>query len=173
MVDLICEYCGKEFIRKKSEVERNKILGYKVFCSRECRKSKPVIVPNRAAGRCNLTKKIDDEYSPFRAHLKSIKCHAKKINKQVKIDEKDLKSIWEKQNGVCPITGWKLLNLKNTRSRMPHTPERASVDRIDSDGDYDFENIRFVCLMAQYAKNKFSDADLKRFCQAASNNSDW
>lgn len=69
------------------------------------------------------------------------------------------------------MIGWALINLPcaNWRKRGPMTPMRASVDRIDSTKDYTMDNIRFVSIMVQYAKNSFTDKELRQFFEAVAN----
>jgi len=168
MIELKCETCGKKFMRRESEAKRNAERGMRIFCSRSCRGKKiygdtPL---RRRVGYKYLPKKELDELSPFRPHLKSIKCHAKKINKQVFISLEDLKNKWDEQEGKCVLTGWSMVNYQSTRIRPARSPERASVDRIDSLKDYTIDNIRFICMMAQFAKNDFNDAAVINFCEA-------
>lgn len=168
-VTLVCETCGANFQRSGAEAKRNAARGMRVFCSRKCRGKKifeDTPPTRRKINSDNLKKKVLDELSPFRPHLKSIRCHAAKIGKCVAVDLSDLKKQWDNQNGICDFTGWQMVNYLSTRDNPIRCPERASVDRIDSTKDYTVDNIRFVCLMAQFAKNNFTDIDLIRFCQA-------
>jgi hypothetical protein len=43
------------------------------------------------------------------------------------------------------------------------TPDRASLDRIDSKKGYVRGNVEFISLMAQYAKNEWSRGDVEKF----------
>lgn len=43
------------------------------------------------------------------------------------------------------------------------TPTGASLDRIDSSKGYVKGNVQFVCLSMNYAKNGFSDQQIKDF----------
>jgi hypothetical protein len=54
----------------------------------------------------------------------------------------------------------------STKNQLPKTPDRASLDRIDSSKGYVNGNIQFVSYMAQIAKNEFSDGELRSFCEA-------
>jgi hypothetical protein len=40
MINIICDSCGKYFLRNQSEVNRNQKLGRKIFCSRSCANSR-------------------------------------------------------------------------------------------------------------------------------------
>lgn len=85
-----------------------------------------------------------------------------------KVTARDLLKIWQKQKGVCPYTGWELElppNASGWKDAPKHT-RRASVDRIDRKIGYTVDNIQFVSVMANYAKNEFSSEDLINFCTA-------
>lgn len=171
-----CVWCKTPFERNTWEVNKAIKKGYRPCCSDAC-KGKLFSHEKKASGNHSTYFKDNpnkcDELSPFRVHLKSMKCHAKKIDKKVEVTLEDLKEQWERQAGRCVFTGWLLENLETSsshRKRPPITPNRASVDRIDSNEDYTKDNIRFVCVIAQYGKNKFTDADLWRFIEDSARN---
>lgn len=125
--------------------------------------------------KCSLF--VTNDLSPFRWFLKRIKLNCyMRSNRLVKVDPNltihDLKEIWEKQNGTCPFTGWKLKFKKNTnwQDKLDLTPDRASIDRIDSKKDYTKENVQFISYMAQIAKNVFSEEQLLHFCDSVTSN---
>lgn len=169
-MQLTCYTCEKKFERKNSEAKRNAQLGMRTYCSRKCRGKKITsdTPPDRRRNNYPINK--CDELSPFRPHIKTIISHCKKINKKIEITAEDLKSLWEEQNGICPLTGWSMLNYKSTRDKPLRLPERASVDRIDSNGDYTKNNIRFICMIAQFAKNNFTEEQLLNFCESVVKN---
>lgn len=105
-----------------------------------------------------------DEFSPFRWHLRN----AARRTKECTITLDDLKKQWEKQEGRCPYTGWELKNLPctNHKKQLDCTPDRASLDRKDSSKGYTPDNVHFVSTMANYAKNRWADGELLRFCQS-------
>jgi len=45
------------------------------------------------------------------------------------------------------------------------SPFRPSVDRIDGAGWYTVKNVRVVWLIENYARNRFTDEDVVRFCR--------
>jgi hypothetical protein len=98
--------------------------------------------------------------------LHRIKAHNRESGKQYDITLEDLKVQWEKQHGICPYTGWTMKRPVNSTVRRSVSPDSASVDRIDSSKGYTKDNIQFICLMAQYAKNTFQEADVLKFCEA-------
>jgi hypothetical protein len=171
LVKIKCEFCGGEFERLVGEVNRAKKLGRKFFCSRKCGGSANVgnlpdsqigVVPTHLTAANRL-----DEYSPFRIHFLRAKDRAKTSGRAFEISLSDLKGLWEKQNGICPYTGWEMIlhpscNIHNS----PAEPNRASLDRIDSSEGYVNGNIQFVSYMANLAKNRFSEEQLVGFCGA-------
>jgi len=163
-VELICEFCGNKFLRDKSEANRNKKKGRKTYCSLSCAGKLSNIHLRVFDNNNNLKIMKNDSYSPFRWHLRNMKRRHHKCD----VTLEDLKGQWEKQKGRCPYTGWKLKNLINTchSNQLPRTPDRASVDRIDSSKPYTKDNIQFVSMMAQFAKNNWSESELLNFCES-------
>ena len=47
-----------------------------------------------------------------------------------------------------------------------HDPWKPSLDRIDSARGYVKGNVRFVTVLGNLAKGRYSDVDLLRFCRA-------
>lgn len=72
---------------------------------------------------------------------------------------------------MCPFTGWSLI-LPPTSEGWPNgaEPRNASVDRIDNARGYVQDNVRFVALMANLARQDFTDADVRTFCRAVAAN---
>jgi hypothetical protein len=171
-VKLECEVCGKEFERRAAEVKRNKKLGRRVYCSRQCvgRDNNSHLDFKKGLRSPNF-KRVVDEHSPFRFFMKCMKNRGGHTERRsCKITLQDLKEQWEKQEGKCPYTGWELKIAKSTNEVLPTTPDRASLDRIDSSRVYTKDNIQFVSLMAQYAKNGWTGEEVINFCRAVVEN---
>jgi hypothetical protein len=171
-VKLTCETCGKSFSRRAAEVKRNKKKSRKTYCSLACvgkdhhrhleeyDNSENLVANNRR-----------DEFTPFRYIMKCINNKHKGRGSKRKpcyITLTDLKEQWEKQVGICPYTGWKLKLRESTsnEARLECTPDRASLDRIDSSKPYTKDNIQFVSMIAQFAKNRWTGEELRNFCKA-------
>jgi hypothetical protein len=77
-----------------------------------------------------------------------------------------LKTLWEQQEGICPLTGWHLKLPATTSGWTRKAPDNASLDRIDSSKGYLQGNVRFVSVIANYARNDFSDDNVLSFCSA-------
>lgn len=168
-IKLTCETCGLEFERCKSEHNRNVKKNSRTFCSRKCCGVGTLNnIPKESKKWDHLAKVSNaDEFSPFRWHMRNIKRRSKVCT----VTLNDIKEQWESQKGICPYTGWKLKNMKDTsiQNQLPKTPDRASLDRIDSSKGYVRENIEFVSFMAQCAKNEFDKEELHKFCEAVAN----
>ena len=77
-----------------------------------------------------------------------------------------VKNLWDKQNGICPITGWKMELRKSGIGLVPTT---VTIDRIDQSVGYTQNNIRLICFTANNARHTGSDEDLLKFCKAVVN----
>jgi hypothetical protein len=172
-VSVVCQNpnCIKEFSKRLGEYNRSQKLGRPHYCSKSCWA--------KYKGLSNFGDKVNtdtsclrdiirtDEFSPFRNHLKIMRKSAKHRNHECSVTLADLKTLWEKQNGICPYTGWQLINLASTTEceNTPLTINRASVDRIDSKEGYILGNIVFVAVIANFAKNIFTEQDVIYFCR--------
>ncbi len=178
LIEVKCEnsICGKSFSRRKTEVKRSIRLGRRNFCCRSCQAT--VLVNENVAfqknkGNFRLLKNPSksDEYSPFRRILRKLRQRAKDDGKDLSISLEYLKELWDKQSGICPFTGWKLVLPESAASsyKLVYSPKRASLDRIDNAKGYIEGNVQFVCLMYQHAKNSFKDEDVLDFCESVIN----
>jgi hypothetical protein len=166
---LICPECKNEFERENSEINRAKREGAGLFCTQSCAtkdRNKRVGRPQGKWDHLVPGRKLDD-LSPFRFFIKCMKNDGRKHRYNTEVTPEYLKEVWNNQNGICPYTGWKL--------ELPHGsmgwksdlhPRRASVDRIDCSKGYIKDNVQFVSIIANYAKNSMTDTDLIEFCKA-------
>lgn len=150
----VCGHCGIEFEKPATEITRNKKLNRPNFCSRICVGKNNV--KNFGDKKFDLTtlknKRLGDEYTNFRYHFRNIK----KRNHHVEITIEDLKEQWEKQNGICGLSGIKLV--LSSYSKINKNPiYAASLDRVDSSKGYVKENIRWVSRAINWMKNEMSD----------------
>jgi len=166
IITLKCNHCNKEFEKQLKEYNRQikKNSNYKFYCSRTCT-GKGVNVKNFITSKGNrlYTSNLvqgskKDEYSPFRIHMKSVR---NRVTKKINIDEKYLKEIWDNQKGVCSYLKIKLNHRTNKAVTDPLYT--ASLDRIDSSKGYVKDNVQFISLMCNYAKNKFDEKYLFNF----------
>lgn len=161
-----CKWCQKEFEKTKSEYNRSKKLNRPHFCGLACTalyRNKNWSSEDRKR-QCYPIKKHSnnarDEYSPFRKFLQ--KGRASLLIHKCDIDVVYLKELWEKQNGICPYTGIKMI-LPETTTHNVRSPKKASLDRIDSSKEYVRGNVEFVCCAVNLAKNSFTRDEMKEF----------
>lgn len=153
LVEISCEYCGKVFKRRRGAVTYNKNRNINNFCSHSC---------------CTKYRHSKNPVSEKVRHIKYY-FYITKLNceeGQLQVTLEDLIEQYDKQLGLCPYTGWKL-DMRTVKDKFKKlTPNRASLDRIDSSKPYSKDNIEFVSCIAQYTKNSFTKKEVLDFCLA-------
>lgn len=171
---VVCDYCGKEFQKPQSEINRNLKKGRKNYCSRECSakgagKTRSEL-PYKPASESMLkhikemSKNHRDDYTPFRYIYRCINRRFKETD----LTLEDLKELWEKQGGVCPYTGFRLILPENSNIHSIDFFHRASLDRIDSSIGYIKGNVQFVSTPINLMKNSQTDYNVKKFLKEIS-----
>jgi hypothetical protein len=174
---IICCNCGKDVVKELKELKRQRKRGRtKFYCNQSCasiaeHKTNPERHKNAdpAPLKGHERNRIDI-FTPFRHFIHLIKTRIRehtKYHNYTDIDVEYLKILWDNQNGVCPLTGWRL-NLPVTPQRgfEKVSPQNASLDRIDNKLGYVKGNIRFISVMANYARNNFTNEQVIEFCKA-------
>ena len=102
-----------------------------------------------------------DTSTVLKAILRRSRRSARSRNLANDIDMEVLRSLWEAQQGRCAVSG-----LAFSEEGHPHafvkTPFAPSLDRIDSSKGYVKENVRLVCMAANFALNQWGDGVLRR-----------
>ena len=172
-IEVFCDHCGKAVQKPAKEYNRRIRLGKsKFYCDNRCGSSisetSDRLAPYRNGQNLYPScKRREDELSPFRLHMKCIKNpNRKKKNDSIDFDESYLKEVWDKQEGICPFAGVRM-SLRTIKGALSSgvTPYSASVDRIDNSIGYVMGNIRFICHMANIARNRYSDEQVVEFCR--------
>jgi hypothetical protein len=164
LVTIKCDYCNNEFEKPESEYKRNLSKNRKNFCTRQCvgnyyvnvEKRKTHVLPKPRTG---------DEFTPFRYHFRNAKRRFKNFNLTIE----DLKSTWDKQNGICPYSGVKL-EIDYRKYKKINKIYLASLDRIDSTKGYIDNNIQFVSQPINYMKNNMSHEETLLLCSLIAKN---
>lgn len=164
LITVICDFCGQEYEKPITEYNRNKSLNRHSFCSRTC---------SVKFGNKNVPRKRSYEHlklyqrkiNPFLFYLRTIRKRYKEIN----ITIEDLIEQWNKQEGVCPYSGIKLL-LASSRNTNINPIYRASLDRVDSNKGYIKGNIQFTSTSINYMKNDMSHEDTIKLCKLITKN---
>jgi hypothetical protein len=158
--------CGKQFLKDKSEIDRNLKIGRKNYCSRSCVgkvHSEHLLnyVDLYKDNLINFSDNKRDKYTGFRRYM----AKAKSRDKECNITLDDLLEQWVKQNGICIYSGVKL----NHPQKKGSSITTASLDRIDSKKGYIKDNIQFISIACNYAKNNMTHEDMLTFCKLISN----
>jgi hypothetical protein len=165
---LICATCSKEFDREDKEYRRQIKKGRnRFFCSRSCAILKNLEEKPRK-GNVQLLKADNrkDEHTPFRWFVRRGQYRDKKRGYGCDLTVQFLKQLWEEQRGICPFTGWKLILPKDSEEFENKNIANASIDRIDNSLGYMQGNVRFISVMANFARQTYSDEELIAFCKA-------
>ena len=80
----------------------------------------------------------------------------------IEITENDIKELYEKQKGLCALTGIKMTHLayQNDISNRKINNHNISVDRINSSKGYTKDNVQLVCAAVNIMKSDFIEDDL-------------
>lgn len=160
-----CLYCKNKFYKENRYIKRGIKRGFSGhFCNRKCRSRHIMCIHPELKNNITLGS-ISDEFSPYRKYLSSII----KRYSDTDITLSYLKLLWDKQGGRCAISNLEMTIPPNTNRPVKHIIHRpfiASIDRIDSSKQYTKDNIQWVCLIANYAKNEFNESDVILFCKS-------
>lgn len=113
--------------------------------------------------RERLWKTYSEDYPYYVLHKIMLK-RVKKSGIDCTITVEDVKTQFEKQNGICIYTGQQLI-LPTKFQDLPQN-NIASIDRIDSKLGYIPGNIQFVTKQINFAKQTLSHQDFIALCQS-------
>jgi hypothetical protein len=91
---------------------------------------------------------------------------AKKRGLLVEVTLDEAISLIEKQNYKCALSGLPIKFAETSREHNNKQQTTASLDRIDSDGDYTHDNIQWVHKHLNVMKWAFSEEEFIRLCLA-------
>jgi hypothetical protein len=89
---------------------------------------------------------------------------AKSRNIPVLMSKEDAWDLFQKQKGICALTGWPLTLYSKSRSASRDAD--ASLDRIDSSLGYIEGNVQWVHKWANQAKNDLTMEEFVNMCRA-------
>jgi len=152
--------CSKEFLKDKSEINRNKKIGRKNYCSRSCSgymNNEHLRKFSKENGKhlIQYSNNGRDKYTGLREHFRRIK----KRNHEYNITLDDLLELWIEQNGTCIYSGVKLLHPNEGGNNL----NTASLDRIDSNLGYIKGNLQFISIICNQAKNNLTHQEMLEF----------
>ena len=133
-IEIPCMECGKMHERRASQYNNSKIH----CCSHACYSA-------HERGVAYHPDKVI-----FRYHHEAKKRAAKKTptrpnGREFTITKEFVKELYEKQNGLCALTGWKLTVAPTQRQvGCLRNPFELSIDRIDSSKGYTPDNVQLT-----------------------------
>lgn len=168
-VSLVCGVCGKAFEKPANEYRRRiKAGAVEFYCGLSCTSvHSNAVSPRKGNPQYLIADNRKDKFTAIRWFLRRARNRTKRKG-PTDLTEEYLKELWELQKGICPFTGWTL------RFPGPYgwvgddrlTPDSASLDRIDCSKGYIQGNVRYVAVMANYARNKFNDEEVLKFARS-------
>lgn len=171
-ITLNCSNCNKEFEKEAKEYRRRIKKGNnRFFCTSSCAAVKINTEIVRVGNPQFLfADNRRDEYTPFRWFVLRAQYRGKRKKKYGSdVTVEYLKELWEKQKGICPFTGWKLSLPQDASKWDEKSTQNASLDRIDNSIGYMKDNVRFISVMANLARQDFTDEQVIEFCKAVVN----
>ena len=174
-IEITCANCNSLFDKALNEYNRQIKNGKnRFFCGRACLRLKLNEEFPPKGNINNLVVKTVDQYSDFRWFISRIKTRNKnnEVGYICNLSLDFLKKLWESQNGKCPFTNNQLLLPNMSLGFKTRDPFNASLDRINNSKGYIEGNVRFISVMANYARNNFSDEQLIDFCKKVTSNND-
>lgn len=171
-IELKCAYCEAVVVKELREYKRQiKNGNNRFFCNNSCSAKKINSEVKRIGNPEFLVAgNRRDEFTPFRWFILRAQYRDRKKKYGCDLNVEYLKHLWEIQNGLCPFTGWSLILPQDTNGWKLDHSANASIDRLDNSKGYMRDNVRFISVIANYARNRFTDEQLKHFCQAVTNN---
>lgn len=168
-VELTCAGCRCAFRKPLKEVTRRRKSGVtRFFCTLNCyarHEGRENLGASLAVGRTGNLRADNrqDADSEFRYFLRKARARSGATD----LDADFLRDLWAQQRGRCALSGIPMELPRNSleweRARDPWKP---SLDRIDPARPYARGNVRFVTVIGNLARGRFSDDVLVRFCQA-------
>lgn len=171
-IELTCTTCSSLFDKRKAEYNRMIRNGKTNFyCCRTCSARRPDNIEHlqKLENRYDITKHSTnkrDEFTPFRYTLNVVRCRCRSGSKELNLTLEDLKNQWEIQQGKCPYTGFDLTLKTSSNAKSNLDIRTASLDRIDNSKGYLADNIQWVSVMFNLARNKFEPEDVVEFAKA-------
>tara|TARA_R110002073_G_scaffold107271_3_gene241845 strand:+ start:5518 stop:6036 length:519 start_codon:yes stop_codon:yes gene_type:complete len=163
-ITLECSSCGKSFERALGEYKRTNVKGgRKPYCSLKCSGKESNSHLEKWTSETNPRGMIKkkDEYSPYREHMRKVNQRKRDSGKEVEVDKEYLKEIFEQQKGICIYSGVELQHPETSGKSDPLTT--ASLDRVDSSKGYIKNNVQFISIVCNHAKNDMGDKQMKEW----------
>lgn len=177
----LVEVIGPTYRRRREMVKID--YRYYVFGECDCGKIREFSIQNLISGHtkscgCNRIRRNENNpnYKGFRDisgdHWWTITYIAKKRNLTLEISIDEAWEIFEKQKGLCALTGKQITLVDSTRTKRDGSGSHrtASLDRINSSLGYTKKNCQWVHKDINQIKSDLSEDWFKYLCKQISNN---
>jgi len=94
--------------------------------------------------------------------LYSAKGRAKKRGISCTVTPQFLFDLYEKQEGMCALTGFKMSTIYGEGRKH----RNISLDRIDNTKGYSQKNVQLVCHIVNIMKNNLTQEEFIEYCKA-------
>lgn len=180
----ICKYCRKKEKRNRSRPVYEEIIKAGVQECKFCHIVKPLdnFYANgcfsdglkRYRARCKdcillvskekqpetYKDKIRKKHASYKNYISTLLNHcSKRKNKEYNLDIQYLLDIYERQKGLCNISGCLMTYEHGAKTT------NISIDRIDNNKGYVKGNVHLVCYIVNVMKNQFSISELIGFAK--------
>ena len=145
---IICFHCQKELPIKDFNDRGGKRKGQKKTVCKECESKRLQILRKEP-----------------RRFISNILSSVKSRQEDTKLTLDFLYELYLNQNKKCALTGIEL----TTITGKGRVQTNMSLDRIDSNLGYTEENVRWLCLWANTAKNDLPDEEFLKMCELTLN----
>jgi hypothetical protein len=115
----------------------------------------------RAQSQRNYESRRTDVVRWIASNLRSTRAYCKRNGIECTLTADEATSLYESQQGKCALTSRDLIFGSKGQQR-----DSLSIDQIEHRGGYVLGNVRLITYQANFARNKFSDAELFAFCEA-------
>lgn len=143
-----CIVCEESFTPKS---------GVNKFCSPQCKGKWKYITGSGSTE--NQYKKISGNWDKYFARLL---CRKERKN----LTKRDLLFLLEKQGGRCALSGVKMTCVLE---KGKHSPDNASIDRINAGGDYTIDNVQLVCAVVNKWRSNTPIDVFVEYCERIAN----
>lgn len=154
--NLLCYSCRD--YKPLTEFDKNKDRWFRAekdYRCKQCKREAYLKRKQRNKGSKNLDRLLYERFH-------GLKDRAKRKNIECSIDENYLYKLWEKQNGLCALSGIPMTYYFDSG----RVPTNVSVDRINSNLGYIEGNLQLVCMAVNQMKSDLTIEQLKYFCRS-------
>jgi hypothetical protein len=148
MLNVKCSKCKQNKCIKQFPPNKQKKNGVDSWC-RICRNSYRADIRSTLDGYLN-------EMGRWRKNSK----YSRKIDESYNLTFEEKKNLWEKQKGLCALTGMPMTHIRG----KGHVMTNASIDRIDSSKGYEINNVQLLMWCVNRGKGEMSTTDFLTMC---------